>query len=204
MRVMGGRERFVEMYAAHLKHIQGYAARRCSGPADAADVASETFLVAWRRIGDAPRGEDVRPWLYGIARKVLANHRRGSRRRERLGHALLDAWTEASTADPAELFTARDEAMRVREALASLSDRDRELLTLVSWEGLSPGEAAVALGISSTAARSRLSRARQRLRSITGRLGPTDAPEPPRSAREQTGSDTPHPHPLELIVTEAT
>lgn len=187
---MGRRERFEDLYAAHLRQIHGFAARRCETPADAADVASETFLVAWRRIDDVPVGDDARLWLYGIARHVLANHRRGAVRRSRLGQALLDAWRSESVADPAELFAHRQTAADARRAIAMLPERDRELLTLVSWEGLSPTDAATVLGISPVAARSRLSRARRRLRRLTQQYGHVSARGP---SYPPTTSATPAP-----------
>ena len=76
--------RFTELYDRYSGHILAYAARRTAGNADAADVLAETFLVAWRRLDDVPTDEAARPWLYGVARRVLANHHRGVTRRSRL------------------------------------------------------------------------------------------------------------------------
>ena len=67
------------IYRRHSAAVLAYALRRCA-PDDAADVASETFVVAWRRIADIPDEPAVRPWLFGVARRVLANQRRGIRR----------------------------------------------------------------------------------------------------------------------------
>src|SRR5262249_25660963 len=82
------RSRFEALYAAHGRAILGSALRRVSRPADAADVVAEPFLVAWRRLDDVPPGAEARPWLSGVARRTLANHRRGERRRQRLGQRL--------------------------------------------------------------------------------------------------------------------
>lgn len=67
-------DRFRVLYAAHLNAILGYALRRVAAPEDAADVVAETFLIAWRRCADVPPGGEARLWLYGVARRVLANH----------------------------------------------------------------------------------------------------------------------------------
>ena len=152
------RAHFAAAYTTHVRAVLGYALRRVEVREDAADVAAETFAVAWRRWDDVPP-DDVRPWLLGVARRVLANQQRSHRRRERLGARLRDVLGAAVIPDPAEAVGDRD---RLRRALSRLSDADRELLTLVSWEELTPAEAARALGIAPGTARMRLSRARQR------------------------------------------
>lgn len=157
-------EHFRALYLANFNAILAYALRRTDERSDAADVASETFLVAWRRLHEAPPG-DLRPWLFGIARNVLANQQRSGRRRTRLGVRLRTVVTEADLPDHAGAVVERD---RVRQALATLSESDRELLTLVAWDDLSPTEAAEALEISPGAARTRLMRARQRLAKALG------------------------------------
>lgn len=173
MGALDERERFEAIFATYWKPVLGFAARRCTTPADASDVAADVFLTAWRQIGRIPAGEDARLWLYGVARRQLANHRRGEIRRDRLGRTLLDAWTEASDADPIELFAARaasSDALRV--ALGTLRRVDVDLLTLTAWEGLTSAQAASVVGISPDAARTRLSRARRRLRNILRRSRP--------------------------------
>jgi DNA-directed RNA polymerase specialized sigma24 family protein len=75
------RHRFEELYAANCGPILGYVLRRTDNPDDAADVIAETFLTAWRRLDAVPPGDEARLWLYGVARRVLANYRRGERRR---------------------------------------------------------------------------------------------------------------------------
>ncbi len=154
--------RFGRLYREHGRAVLAYALRRAGDPEDAADVVAETFLIAWRRLGDVPAGERARLWLYAVARRVLANRRRAEQRRTRLGERLAESLrTELAThAAPS------GEAAEVLRAMGELSDEDRELLLLISWEELSPGEAAQVLGISSLAARSRLHRARRRLRAL--------------------------------------
>ncbi len=80
--------RFERLYAEHGRAVLAYAVRRSIDAQDGADVVAETFLVAWRRLDDVPPGEAARLWLYGVARRVLANRQRSERRRERLAERL--------------------------------------------------------------------------------------------------------------------
>ena len=150
--------RFEEIYEAYSGLILAYAARRTVDVNDAADVVAETFTVAWRRLEDVPDGEQARPWLYGVARRVLANQRRGIERRRRLQDRLQDESTRpvGSEASDGEL----PEVAHVGEAFAQLAEGDRELLTLVAWDGLSREQIAAILGCSPTTVRVRLHRAR--------------------------------------------
>jgi RNA polymerase sigma factor (sigma-70 family) len=152
--------RFSRLYRDHEREILRYALRRSDCPEDAADVVTETFLVVWRRLGDVPVGDEARLWLYATARRVLANQRRGVRRRTRLAERLRD---ELRRQIPVQLPTERG---GVIEALATMRDGDRELLMLVGMEELTPSEAARVLGVSSVTARTRLHRARRRLRAL--------------------------------------
>lgn len=172
MRVSGGsrrapsdaEQRFRELFESHVRDLLGYALRRAGSPEDAADVVADTMLVAWRRIGDVPADGTARLWLYGVARRVLANHHRGAARRERLGERLRQQ-LRAVVPDPADDLIA---AAAIRQALAALSDSDRELIELTTWEGLEPHEAATVLGVPAGVVRNRLHRARARLRQQLG------------------------------------
>ncbi len=145
--------------------VLGYAIRRAASREDALDVVAETFATAWRRRADMPTvPEEIRPWLFGIARRCLANAARSSSRAGRLGARLADAFTDVAVPDPSTLHDHRAESRQVHGALALLSADDRELVTLIAWEGLSPTEAATVLGLSAGTARVRLHRARLRLR----------------------------------------
>ncbi|HEY3905341.1 MAG TPA: sigma-70 family RNA polymerase sigma factor [Streptosporangiaceae bacterium] len=155
------RDRFTLLYRTHYDAILGYAARRID-PATARDVAAETFLVVWRRPTAVPRDpEAVRLWLYGVARRTLANAERSRGRSERVAAKLL------STKDTVEL--APDladgvvERARIREALGSLSALDQETLRLVAWEGLDLAGAAQVMGCSRSLMAVRLHRARGRM-----------------------------------------
>jgi RNA polymerase sigma factor (sigma-70 family) len=156
-------ERFRAIYVENYLAIFGYALRRTATEDDAADVVAETFLVLWRRLNDAPAGDETRPWLYGIARRVLSNAHRGERRRSRLVARLMTTSSEPSEPSPSADLVVR--------ALERLSERDREVLRLAAWEGLGPTEIAVALGCSVNAAKLRLHRARRRFAFQLGILG---------------------------------
>jgi RNA polymerase sigma-70 factor, ECF subfamily len=152
---------FRDLYATHGRAILAYAVRRSRDPQDAADALAETFLVAWRRLADVPSGDDARLWLYGVARRTLANQARAERRRERLAERLrheLPAAVAAVSAPSAGADSA------VLSALAGLAEGDREILLLAGWERLEAGQIATVLGITGVAARARLHRARGRLR----------------------------------------
>ena len=154
------RERFEEVYDAYSGLILAYAVRRTADPQDAADVVAETFLVAWRRIADLPVGEEARPWLYGVARRVLANRHRTERRRRQLRQQL--ATDLPPLVRGATVALADSEWSVVASAFAELSEHDREVLTLAGWDGLDRGEIATVLGCSQAATRVRLHRARKR------------------------------------------
>ncbi|WP_309649550.1 RNA polymerase sigma factor [Nocardioides sp.] len=160
-------ERFRRLYAGQFDPLLGYALRRADRPEDAADVVADTFLVAWRRLDDVPDGDEARLWLYGVARRTLANHRRGDGRRSALGERLRQDLASA-VPDHAPAVTEQE---TVRAALLRLADRDREVLELAAWEGLEPREIAEVLGISPIAVRSRLSRSRARLRAVMSEAG---------------------------------
>jgi RNA polymerase sigma factor (sigma-70 family) len=146
------------LYTLHGRLVLAYALRRTASAEDAADAVAETFLVAWRRLDSVP-SDNALPWLYGVARRILANQRRAAHRRVRLAERLRQ---ELPTAIQAiDLPVASNGP--VMAALGRLSADDQEILLLAAWEQLEPNEIAEVLGVSRIAARSRLHRARQRL-----------------------------------------
>lgn len=165
----GAEARFDRLYADHGRALLAYALRRTSDPQDAADVLAETFLTAWRRLPDIPPGDAARLWLYGVARRVLANQQRSERRRRRLAERLAHELPTALR----DLQAPASETDMVRAALAELGAADQEIVRLAGWEQLTPAQIATVLQISPLAARSRLHRARRRLGAALRR-----APEP--------------------------
>jgi RNA polymerase sigma-70 factor (ECF subfamily) len=145
------RERLEGLFDAHAASIHRYLRRRGAGQ-DADDLTAEVYAIAWRRIDDVPFGAE-RPWLYRTAAFVLANHRRRVR-------PSADADAEGLEPDVADGVAERDILLR---AWRTLSERDREILRLVAWEGLDGRGLAEALGISVGGAAAALSRARTAL-----------------------------------------
>ena len=161
------RDRLERLFEAHYAAVLAYGLRRAPrGVAE--DVASETFAIAFRRIDDVP--DEPLPWLYGVARRVLANERRGQARRDRLDVRLRAVapppWVEADQGEVGEVLA----------ALARLPEPELEAVMLTAWEGLTSAEAAIAAGCTGVALRARLSRARRRLsKLIDGDRAPADA-----------------------------
>jgi RNA polymerase sigma-70 factor (ECF subfamily) len=161
--------------------LLGYLTRRAPVE-DAADLLAEVYLVAWRRRADRPRYEEQRLWLYGVARRLLAEHHRSALAR-------VDAEGDAGESSTPEGPSGDDRrGAVVRRALESLSDLDRELITLTTWEGLSPADAARVVGITAGTARVRLHRARNRLARHPRLQALLDAPDGARSASGVTAA----------------
>ena len=158
--------RFDALFTDHQPPILAYAMRRTTTLADAEDVAAETFTIAWRKIEAVP--PDALPWLYAVARRVLANHRRGRSRLERLT-ALLRVDDV-----PTPMLAGEDHDGPVFAALASLPPADQELLRLVAWEDLGNQEIAVVLGVTPNAVAIRLHRARARFADALARTSVED------------------------------
>jgi RNA polymerase sigma-70 factor (ECF subfamily) len=143
--------RFEQIYGEHREAVRAFVRRRAPESV-VEDVVSETFLVCWRKLDRVP--DEPLPWLYAVARKTLANQRRRLAREQRVGAA-----DRASAV--AELEPVGDSVLAA--AFAALSERDREVLRLIAWEGLSLKQAAVVLGCSAIACRVRYHRAKTRL-----------------------------------------
>ena len=164
------RAAFAALFAAHFDALLAYARRRTDQLPDAEDVVADSFTVVWRRWADLPRDPSNHlPWLYGIARRVLANQRRGAARRLRLQERLRAFGRGQGSNGSARLNAAL-------QALPRLRDDDQEILRLVAWEDLSHAEVAVALGITTNAAAIRLHRARRRLEAQLKASGPNWTP----------------------------
>ncbi|WP_322411013.1 sigma-70 family RNA polymerase sigma factor [Microbacterium invictum] len=157
---------FAELFERHSVPVAAFVRRRVSGEA-VEDVLSETFLVAFRRRADFDSSwESARPWLLGIASRVLKKHRADEARHWRAVAASADR-EEASNEGGIEGASTRlDAAAAVRELaprIAALSARDRETLFLYAWGGLTQEEVATALGIPVGTVGSRLNRIRRKL-----------------------------------------
>jgi RNA polymerase sigma factor (sigma-70 family) len=161
-------EKFSELYRAHFDEVMRYALRR-TDPETAKDVVAETFLVAWRRLDAVPADSGrASPWLYGVARRVLANSTRARLRAERLTARLGQDRSAASAAGTADAAGSIAESDGLRQALGTLSELDQEALRLVGWEELDLAAAALAMGCSRATMAVRLHRARRRLEQALG------------------------------------
>jgi len=156
--------RFRSLYKANYEPLLSYALRRCGDVAEAHDITADTFLVLWRRFAEAPVDEEVPLWLYGVARRIVANKYRSRLRANRLVGRLGHVRPELSSTE--KRAEQREEANAVLRSLQRLKDNERELLLLAAWERLSASEIAIVLGCSPNAAAIRLHRARKRLADV--------------------------------------
>jgi RNA polymerase sigma-70 factor (ECF subfamily) len=154
-------ERFQSLFDAHVDAVTRYCLRRLPRD-DVADAAAEVFAVAWRRVGHVPGGDDALPWLYGVARNVIRNAQRSTRRRARL-EVVVASDLAPHADDPARVVADRSEQAVVLAALGRLRPHDQEVLRLRVFEELSLREIAIALGCSAEAAKKRVARATRRL-----------------------------------------
>ncbi|MFB6719045.1 RNA polymerase sigma factor [Kribbella sp. NPDC056345] len=150
--------RFEDLFTAHHERVLGYVLRRTGNAGDVDDVVAETFLTAWRRLGDVPEDAAL-PWLYAVARRVLANHRRREKTRVALVERLRVAPLTGTQTDP-------EGAAITAAAWRELPERDREVLALIAWEGLDADQVAVVLGCSRNAVRIRVHRAKRRFEKL--------------------------------------
>jgi RNA polymerase sigma factor (sigma-70 family) len=162
-------QRFVELYEQSRRRLLAYALRRTACAEDAADVVADTFAITWSHLDEVPEGETAVLWLYAVARGAVANlGRKGRRRSEVVGR--LGAELKAASAGRATGAEPEDALVAAR-ILGALNEDDRELLMLVTWEGLGPAELGCIFNCSPTAARIRLHRARVRLRTSLAQSG---------------------------------
>src|SRR3954471_3733 len=164
--VAGEPRAFEQLFDRHANALFAFCVRRTGDRNAAEDLLSTTFLHAWRRRNDVQlTTEGPVPWLYGIATNLVRRHHRSLGRRQA---AIARLPLPADEQDPSERIASRvDDAHRMERilsALRSMSEGDQELFVLCVWQGLTYGEAAAALGIPVGTVRSRLSRARSRLR----------------------------------------
>lgn len=176
-------ERFRELYDVAYPRIMAYSLRRARNREDVLDAVSETFMVVWRRLEDVPGDGRAVPWVYGVARRVLANQYRSGDRKAHLERRLRD---ERSSGPGGQSFDV------VHEALGGLRSRDREILTLSAWDDLDNGEIAAVLGVSESNVAVRLHRARTRLARALGRLGMHRSPSNPDRVKSEDGYRTPN------------
>jgi RNA polymerase sigma factor (sigma-70 family) len=187
----GDADAFAALFRTCVDRVHRVAARVCGDATQAEDVTAETFLVAWRqRATIADTTDDLLPWLLAIATRQALNAVRGRRRQglfvARHGHRFTGAAPDIADRVAARLDDA-ERLERTRTALARLGAKELEVVVLCVWEEVGAREAAEALGVAEGTVRSRLSRARARLRELTE--APPDAPPErhPGAARPALG-----------------
>src|SRR5690348_2319380 len=164
-RSLGDPEQFALLFRRHAPDLHRYVVRRL-GPAVADDVVADTFLTAFRlRARYQPDRADARPWLYGIATNLIGRHRRAEVRQYRaLARTGVDPVSEPFTDRVEDRVTAAGTARPLAAALARLPAAHRDTLLLVAWGDLTYEQTATSLGVPVGTVRSRISRARARLR----------------------------------------
>jgi RNA polymerase sigma-70 factor (ECF subfamily) len=166
-------ECFATLFDRHAAAVHGYLGRRVGDLAD--DLLSETFLIAFRRRGDYRAVHvEVRPWLFGIATRVLQGHSRAEQRRYRaLGRTPVEP---PASPEDTEALSDRLAAQALRRplaaALAGLKSRDLDVLLLFAWAQLSYEEIAAVLDVPVGTVRSRLNRARRQTRAALDAASP--------------------------------
>lgn len=155
------------LYERNYQPITAYVRRRVRGADGSdADIVAEVFVVAWRRFLEMPEQPKELPWLYGVARNLVANHYRNVQRSSALTNRLIleEGVATDSTTGTSEL------EIRVRRAVDQLSDLDREIFRLIHWEELSHDEVGLSVGITAKAVERRVARARSKVRDYLASL----------------------------------
>ena len=162
--------RFRDLFDRHHRALMAYFMRRIPSETDALDATEDVFLVAWRRIDEVPEGDASLPWLYGVARRVLANHRRGVARRSRLWRKIAaePAYPLQGPASDAVRSVQEEQLLR---ALATQRKNAAALRVLTYWEQLPHEDIGHVLGCSTEAVHVRRYRAVKRLGNALGQTG---------------------------------
>ncbi len=182
------RRRFRRLYDANHDDLWRYCLRRSVTTEEAEEALAETFSVAWRRLDAVPEEPGTRPWLFGVARNQLRSGRRRRRRSVELRDRLIDVVSRAPHApDPADAVTDRSPVLLA--ALATLAERDQEILRLAAWEELPHAEIGSMLGCSENAVAIRVHRARNRLAKAVERVERTPRKRTERETNREQVKD---------------
>jgi len=157
----GSPDAFAALVARHQQAVRGFLRRLCGNHADADDLAQETFMTAWSRIGAFRRGESLRAWLCGVAYRKWLTHRRTEARRITRDTAGVEDLSDGAGAAP-------DAALDAARALAVLPPDQRAAVALCLAAGFSHAEAAVALGSPVGTVKSHVARGRAKLIELLG------------------------------------
>ena len=196
-----GIARFDALYEREHATILRFIARRLPAAdlSRAEDLTQEAFLTAWRNFSAVPQPEtEARAWLYAVARNALLNERRAANRRAALTVRIAGHSQEGVDCHADQVAGSLD----VVAAFRALNPTDQEALSLATWEALPPAQAAQVLGISASAYRHRLHRARRALGRALGRVQETDPVPPQNRAQSQVAAQTPSADPTASPITD--
>lgn len=176
---------FANIFNQHHRAVLAYFLRRLD-PDEAEEATADVYLVVWRRLEEVPLGDETLPWLYGVCRRVFANHLRSGRRADNLV-AKLARMRPLAIDGPENVIVQRAEDRAVVEALSTLRRQDQELLRLAYWEELPHAAIGELVGCSRKTADVRIHRAVRRLRQAFGRTGhrPDERYARPAASEEQ-------------------
>jgi RNA polymerase sigma-70 factor (ECF subfamily) len=166
--VMSDSSRFEyeNLYRVHAQAVYAYCLRRTTTD-EAKDAMADVFVVAWRRFDVVPKGDGALPWLYGVAKNVLSDKQRSARRRDRLFVRAVSNF-EPAVPGPEAQIVRKSEHEAVVSALGRLPEKDREIILLVEWEGLSREKVAEMMYLSRSAIDKRIARAYGRMAKSLG------------------------------------
>ena len=186
------RARYEALFREAYEPVQRYVRRRA--PAHLVDdVVADTMTVAWRRLDEVPGDGMATAWCIGVARRCLANQRRGAVRHERLVERVATVTPHEPSQDPTAAAVEGSADPALETALAQLAADDRELVRLWTWDGLAPREIATVMGLSANAVSIRLHRVKLRLADLlahTESLGHSPGGKNQHAAGHSTGGRT--------------
>lgn len=178
-------QRFTNLYGAGYRPILSYFIRRVDSATIAQDLTEDVFLTAWRKLDDVPPDGEALFWLYGVARRALANHRRSTARRLRLAPHLREA-TLVEFDGPEDHLVQHEEARTIRRVLSTLRVKDQEIIRLAYWDELPHDVIGRLVGCSRSAVDVRLHRAVRRLRKALATSERMPIADMPRTTPEET------------------
>lgn len=168
---------FDDLHAQTFRQVVAYCRRRATTLEDADDAVAEVYVVAWRRLSEVRRTDVPIAWLYGVARRVLANQRRAHSRSLRLIERLTFEGRRKRNVNPVDLVVSREGTDAILLALAQLAPIDQELIRLSALEGLTNAEIGLVLDLRPGRVRDRHYSARKRLETQLSSLKTGDIPD---------------------------
>lgn len=171
----GDREAFRTFFERYANDVYNFCFRRTGSWSQAEDLVSIVFLEAWRRRADleiTSSDSSLRPWLIGVAHNLIRNESRRQRlRKGLLGRGRAEPNTPDFADDSVDRLSDAEHMAKLSDAVANLPRKERDALFLFAWGGLEYQEVAEILGVPIGTVRSRLARARERLRELESSAG---------------------------------